>query len=176
MIYSARIKNVIELVFKMFDLFKIMQEINLKISGYTDFFSKIFSVRKIIKCIYYFILILLILIHQKVNANGDRFIKYLNRLSLINVITNPVEYNNKKIVVTGYFKINTRTPRLYVIKDFAEYNINENSIKIFFDKKFTFRIDGKNKKLKDFNSKYVIVSGTFNSSKMTLCKCTDIFE
>ncbi len=100
-------------------------------------------------------------------AARNRILFLEKRVSVLKLIVDPEKYDKKYVYAIGYLKFVDYKPRLYLYKEFSDYEINENSVLI--DK--SFKID-----LFKYNNKFVFVGGTFDSNSNSLINANDIQE
>lgn len=81
------------------------------------------------------ILILLVILNllgcKSLNKNNSATNKKTEEVSLIAVIANPEKYHKKRIVIKGYFTMETEGQAIYVSKNDYEKGIFKNSIYLY---------------------------------------------
>ncbi len=82
-------------------------------------------------------------------------------ISMISLIATPEKYNNKKIMVDGYWVNDFENTALYLHEEYYKIGIDKNSISTVFPKIFFTKYD---LKPNDFRCKYVIITGIFKNS------------
>ncbi len=78
-------------------------------------------------------------------------------VSIINLISQPSEYNGNDVVVSGFLRIKFESNALYLTSDHAKYQIFSNSIWLNLPENMT------EKTKKELNNRYVRVEGIFDS-------------
>ena len=74
-------------------------------------------------------------------------------VSIINLISNPEQYNGKKVIITGYLNMEFEENGIYLSKEDYINSIYKNGLWCNID-------TGKHSK---FNKKYVVMEGIFNA-------------
>ncbi len=85
-------------------------------------------------------------------------------VSLVRLISNPEEFNEKNIITQGMLRVSTGSysARLYIHSDDSRYGLNYNSITIAIIKKVNDKdAERLYKDIKNYDYKYVSVSGIF---------------
>lgn len=77
-------------------------------------------------------------------------------VSIIQLISNPEKYHNKRVQVKGYLNLEFEGNAIYLHKDDFKNGISKNALWLTFSDKLT------TSQFKKLNHKYVLISGTFN--------------
>ncbi len=99
---------------------------------------------------------LMLLAMLSINSNSDALEPI--SVSLVNLISTPEKYNDKKINVSGYAVVDWEGGYLFLHEDDYRNVILNNSVRL----KVSCGIE--NKKLNNFTEKYVLVKGVFDAS------------
>ena len=86
-------------------------------------------------------------------------------VSIISLISQPKEYQEKRIRVWGYIEIKSNHNILYFHKEDNKYNITKNGLWIDFSQAIKLHKDA-------YNHTYVMLEGTFNTHYGALGMCS----